>query len=216
MSWCINITSNKPFRSRCATNKPTNYAERYFATINPTFGKASADCQNFASQCVWAGLGGESKGSIKVPPVVYDSVYGSSNQRLWQHNNYSQTAPYGYGWNWDHVDGFAWLIDSAVSANGVGPYGWVNFGTLAYAEPGDVIIWDTGGAPALGNLDHAMVVTKVSGTSGSRTINNIYICAHNDPTDFASEPLVDYAYSGMTGQYFANCRIFGGYYNVAQ
>lgn len=171
------------------------YAANWYNGVNSTFGSNTEDCQNFASQCVWAGFGGQSKGSIKVSPVVYDSTYGSTNSRLWEHNNYYVTNPSdsnGYGWYWDNVDGFAYYIDKSTSTS-KGPYGYLYCGNLDSADKGDVIAWDTNGRPACGTLDHAMVVTKVTGTSGARGTSNFFIAAHNHDTNSAYEALVDYA-----------------------
>ena len=33
-----------------------NYAKQYYNKTNSLFGASSSNCQNFASQCVWAGL----------------------------------------------------------------------------------------------------------------------------------------------------------------
>lgn len=187
------------------------YAEDWYDGVNPVFGQASEDCQNFASQVVWAGLGA---GSTTALPVVYDSTYGSTNVRLWQHNNYceSQTssAVKGYGWHWDNVDGFFWQIDT--SSNLVeGPYGTVKF-NLDCATEGDVIAIDTSStSPSIGTLDHAMVVTEVTGTYGNRDTDDIFIAAHNDETSSAYQSLDDYT-GYKSESHFATAHITGGYY----
>lgn len=100
-------------------------------------------------------------------------------------------------------------------------FGWVNFGGpnvngLAYAEPGDVIAIDKGGFPQNGNFEHAMVVTEVTGTSGSRTVANIKVCAHNPYGTLVNQPLVDYLPPYAANKYYSTCRISGGYYSVTQ
>lgn len=197
-----------------------DYAGRYYDDINSLYGEADNDCQNFASQCVWAGL--KENTSITVPPVVYDSSRPSSNPRLWQRGNSCTNAPYGSGWYWDNVNGFFYLIDSSIAADNVGPYGWVNFGNVDYAEPGDVISYAGQEASAgnswclLGYMYHAMVVTEVSGTSGSRSLSDLCIAAHNDPSNSADQPLLEYTVNYTDELTYSTARIGGGYYNVGQ
>lgn len=187
-----------------------DYAEDWYNGVNSVFGQASDDCQNFASQVVWKGLGGYSTTGA---PVVYDSTYGSSNIRLWQHNNYytgHTTEITGYGWHWDNVDGFFWQINTSTNLV-EGPYGSVNF-NLNYATEGDVIAYDADSTnPTIGTLDHAMVVTDVTGTYGSRDTGDIFIAAHNNPTSSAYQSLDDY--TGYKSEpHFATAHITGGYY----
>lgn len=192
------------------------YAEDWYDGVNQQFGAATQDCQNFASQVVWAGLGGEvgtGAPHLTTYPTIYSSTYGSTLPRLWQHNNYTSTeyldATKGYGWHWDNVNGFFHLINSSSSTN-MGPYGRLYY-NLNYASTGDVIAYNTGSeTPALGNLDHAMVVTSVTGTSGSRNPSDIFIAAHNGQTSSAFQALDDYTLYSET--HFATARIYGGYY----
>jgi hypothetical protein len=195
-----------------STSLAVEYAEEWFNGINPDFGNASADCQNFASQCVWAGFGGnEGSGAphLTGTPVVYDSTYGSSNSRLWQHNNFYDGHNGVIDWHWDYVTGFSNYIDS--SYYGIqGPFGAVVF-NLNYANEGDVIDidWDST-SPTLNTLNHAMFVTEVTGSFGSRNPDNIFIAAHNSTTNSAYMPLVDYTSSSES--HFVTVRIFWGYY----
>jgi len=120
------------------------------------------------------------------------------------------------------VNGFFYLMDSAVAANGVGPYGWANYGNVDYAEPGDVISYADRAVSAqtgwtlLGYMQHAMVVTSVTGTSGSRSLSDLCIAAHNDPSNSAYEPLTSYAPGHPTETWWSTARITSGQYNVAQ
>ena len=80
------------------------YAKTYYKNANPLFGKNDSDCQNFVSQCVWAGLGGTSISDV--PCVSYDLV-GHNATNLWCHNQYSNYySNYKYNWAWDNVVGF--------------------------------------------------------------------------------------------------------------
>lgn len=190
------------------------YATQYFNSYNSIFGQASADCQNFASQCVWAGFGGAStKTDI---PSVSTSLVGSDSSRVWcKEQSTTYYDNWEYNWAWTYCRSFAKLIDTS-SYTQVGPLGWVYYGDLLNACVGDVIQWDTGGAPSDLTVDHAMFVSATTGTKGTRTIDNIYVCAHNSFTDYASEPLATYAPAYMDSSYFANERIASGYYTVPQ
>lgn len=191
-----------------------DYAQNYFNGTNQLFGQSGADCQNFASQCVWAGLGGTS--ATDVPCVSYDLV-GHSAPNLWCHNQYSDYySNYKLNWAWDNVVGFFHLI--AVSTpNTIGPYGNVyTSNALASAKKGDVLFVNSdGGAASSTNIDHAMFITKVNGISGSRTSANIFIAAHNAPTKKAYQPLSDYI-TNPNDNSFARAFISGGYYPTAQ
>lgn len=126
-----------------------NYAKNHFsfATANTTQfgynymnGNEPNDCQNFASQCFWAGLGGESKQSSTtrptVAPVVYDATYGSTNPLIWQHNNYWSSGPYGSGWNWDNVNAFAYRMRQSDPTQ-AGPKGNIILGDIRFVEAGE-------------------------------------------------------------------------------
>lgn len=194
-----------------------SYAATWFNNYNSAFPESSDDCQNFVSQCIWAGLLGQSKGT-KVPPVVYDPTYGSTIPTLWEHNNYYKiTNPCkanGYGWFWDFVDGFAYMLVNS-SPSSPGPYGNVLFGEVWSCNAGDELIYSTSTSPACGNLNHAMFITKVTGTYNNRTIQDIFIAAHNDPTTSAYEPLTQYE-GYKTAEHYSDCYVEWGDYSVPQ
>lgn len=197
-------------------SKAVSYAENWYDGVHSSFGAASEDCQNFASQCVWAGLGGDiSSPDLTDLPVVYSSTYGTTYERVWQHNNYCSshtTSSTGNGWHWDNVDGFFWLI-STSSHLVQGPNGFVAF-NLNYADEGDVIAVDWSSTnPSLGTLDHAMVVTNTTGSSGSRNPDNIFIAAHNSQTSSAYQSLNDYT-GYKSESHFATANVSRGYYYV--
>ena len=64
------------------------------------------------------------------------------------------------------------------------------------------------------NLSHAMYVTDVTGTVGSRGVSNLWIAAHNSNTSSAYMPLTDYT-SKREAQ-FATSVIGWGYYASPQ
>lgn len=190
------------------------YATQYYKSINPLFGEVSADCQNFASQCVWAGFGGAS--TITAIPAVSTSLVGSSSSRVWcKGQSTTYYTEWYYNWAWTRCESFAKLIDTSSYIQ-QGPLGWVYYGDLLNACAGDVIQYDTGGAPSDSTVDHAMFVTEATGTKGTRTVENIKICAHNDYTSYANQPLGDYIPSYMDSSYFANQRISSAYYSEEQ
>lgn len=167
-----------------------SYAASWYYRVNSLFGENSGeDCQNFASQCVWAGFGGSS-------PSAYPAVTGTnggSSSRIWRHNYYYSTSPYWLGWTWDNVSGFASMVNSE-SYYSVGPMGTRYLGNLLYADIGDVIDYTyyEDGTPTYSNLGHAMVVTNASGSSGYRSRYSLYIAAHSNSTNSAQQPLTDY------------------------
>ena len=66
-------------------------------------------------------------------------------------------------------------------------------------------------SPSIGTLDHAMVVTDVTGSFGSRDTDDIFIAAHNNQTTSAYQSLDDY--TGYKSEpHFATAHITGGYY----
>ena len=62
-----------------------------------------------------------------------------------------------------------------------------------------------------------MFVTKVTGTSGQRTVNNIYIASHSSHTNSAYQALTTYVPAGYTASScYAETHILGGKYPVVQ
>ncbi len=73
---------------------------------------------------------------------------------------------------------------------------------------------DWGGASERDTVDHAMFVTQVSGTSGSRTTSQVKIAAHTSATNSAYQTLS--TYTSMPSSAFARVVINSGYYAVSQ
>lgn len=174
------------------------------------------DCQNFASQCVWAGLGG-SGSSTSARPAVSASVAGSDGPNLWQRNVattcYSSNT-YWLNWTWDNVRGFANMMVESHSTR-EGPHGNTQYsGKFGYANIGNVLIVDWDGSPSRDTLDHAMFVTEVSGSSGSRTTSQVKVAAHTSPTNSAYDTVANY--TGMSASAFARVVINQGYYSTTQ
>ena len=209
-----------------AVSDAITYARSYYNTNNSLFtNNGNNDCQNFASQCVWAGLrAGCNTGAnltAQMRPAVSTSVVGSSAQNVWC-NNQATTyySNYQHNWAWDNVNGFFKLISSNNSTK-EGPQGYYTTHSLAYVVAGDVLAWDTAGTCSVtsATLDHAMFVVSVSGSSGSRGIDDIYIAAHSPNTVSIRAPLRSYmaqcGLSTLTENNFAVAHINCGYYNLS-
>ncbi len=138
------------------SNTPYNDLFHDYADFN-------SDCQNFGSQCVWYGLGGENS-SDAIDEMDIPMVGPST--RAWY-----QTSSHDELYNWVNVSGFASYVSNGGSTK-MGPYGTIYSG-IKYADIGDIIqIKNSNG------WYHTYVVNDVSGTYGSRTKANIWVCAH--------------------------------------
>ena len=187
----------------------------YSETSNSVFGfTQDNNCQNFASQCVWAGLGGSGT-STTARPAVPTSLVGTNAFNVWARNQVTTFYPeYYYNWAWDNVNGFAKLM-SASTTSAQGPYGNSYYtSALSSVEAGNVISFNQDGTASAGNMDHAMFVTAVTGTAGSRTQANIKIAAHTSPTNSAYQVLSTYTSLPLAN--FARSAIWSGYYSIQQ
>ncbi len=187
-----------------------------------------ANCQNFASQCVWAGLGGTDGTAYGYPMV--NGTNGGLDSRIWRHGYYfNQPASTPTNeimdsrmlWTWDNVKGFANYINTS-SIYKKGPYGWLHLGTLHYAEAGDIIWFSARNTtPTISeiacNFEHAMFVTGVDETVPGiqRTQYDIVIAAHSNHTNSAQLPLWQYV-ANRPDSNFAVARIRGAHYDTPQ
>ena len=126
---------------------------------------APNDCQNFVSQCVWAGLGGSDTTTAinnRNKPMI------TSGDRAWYCNKSGHSA------TWSMVGDFRnYIVKEDEEKEGI--YG-VRYakGSIAKAQKGDVVqICDSSGS-----WYHSYIISSVTGTYGSRTLSNINICAH--------------------------------------
>ncbi len=217
------VTFATRYRWEYNTDVAVEYAKLYYnatnsSNCNPLFGFSSANCQNFASQCVWAGLIGDldsalSRTSYKGIPAVYSSSSNPSITNLWC--RYQSSSAHMHGTeqksSWDQCTGFKLMLSQSTSAKD-GPYGTMAYGSFRTAEVGDIIYWNNNGSATSSNpLSHAMVVTKVTGTYGSRTKNDIFIAANTSPTNTAFMKLSDYEGSYAESRY-AIAKIYCSYY----
>lgn len=197
-------------------NDAVAYAVQYFDTTNSLFGASSENCQNFASQCVWAGLldgVGASGTSRTAFPAVSWSWLDESEPNVWCRNqNSTYYDHYSNNWAWDNVNGFIRLIWASDHTQS-GPQGYYWYG-LAKADVGDVIVWDTAGTRDVttGDYDHAMFVTKVTGTEGSRGVSDLFIAANTTQTESAYMPLAQYC--SYSTSCFCTLDITDGYYYI--
>ena len=202
------------------TNASIEYAETYWDTTNTLFGASSANCQNFASQCVWAGLLGSdwsSATSKTARPAVSLSIVASDAKNLWCRNQ-STTAytDYRANWGWDNVVGFATLIEhnSSNVSTAEGPFGEIYPGFIS-ALRGDVL-WYCGSASesaSVNNITHAMFVTDVTDRRPGEilTASDVFIAANTSRSNGAYEPLSTYK-PGYTNRNYIDGRIYGGHY----
>lgn len=210
-----------PYR-RTAYNvaSAVRYAETYYNKTNTLFGRSGANCQNFASQCIWAGLRPDcnlsgAATSNTLIPAVSTSLVGSNAPNVWCRSQSTTYYSYYYlNWPLDNVNGFLKLILES-SYTQAGPQGYYLLG-ISKARIGDEIAWDTTGSRNLnnGDFDHAMFVTDVNGVYGSRGTDNIFIAANTTDTTSASMPLAQYC--SYPANYFATAQIVGGYYRAIE
>lgn len=199
------------------------YAEAHYdEEDNPVFdfhGGQGGDCQNFASQCVWAGLGGVYSDDVDKEefPAVSTGEVGSDAFNVWCAGQYTELyEDYNFNWAWDNVRGFFKLMEESQTDE-AGPYGNSLYSNaIAYAQVGDVLAF-ADEAPSADTLVHAMFVTDVTGTSGQRTKTDVMVAAHTSATDTAYQTLAEYDDSApISVSYFARAVIFGGYYSYPQ
>ena len=152
------------------------YAQTYWSNYNTNFPDwEGTDCQNFVSQCLWYGFGGNNNDT---------SIEDRDFPML---SNWYMTKYNGQTTNWTSNQAFREnVIKQSGSTTGI--YGIVyqtarksnlsNENTyensLATVEVGDVIQFQWNGTTDR----HAVIVTEVTGTSGSRTAENIRISGH--------------------------------------
>lgn len=201
-------------------NASLDYAETYWDTTNTLFGASSANCQNFVSQCVWAGFLGSnwsSATSKTARPAVSLSIVESDAKNLWCRNqNTTAYTDYRANWGWDNVVGFATLIDYNASntTTAEGPFGEIYRG-YRNAGVGDVL-WFCGSASETAsedNITHAMFVTDVTDKRPGETVtaSDVFIAANTSRSNGAYEPLSTYK-PNYTDKNYIDGKIYGGNY----
>ncbi|WP_298021655.1 amidase domain-containing protein [uncultured Dysosmobacter sp.] len=126
------------------------------------------DCQNFVSQCVWAGLyGTNTAAAIEAKSLPMIKTAG----REWWSTS-SEACSNG---TWTSIGSFkSYIEDGGADKDGlVGATG--KAGSMANGCAGDMVhIRDSDGV-----WYHTYIIVQATGTSGSRTNANYYVCAHS-------------------------------------
>lgn len=150
------------------TEAAVTYAGQYALSYNPLFFNyrgLGGDCQNFASQFVWAALGGMNIPvaiDLKLSPMVRDGI------RAWYQTSMPSHDPFAH---WTVVGQFASYIATSKAVD-EGPVGFVTNG-LAFAEAGDMIQVSNGKT-----WFHTYLVVAHTGIQGERTEKDLWVSAH--------------------------------------
>lgn len=212
--WTYNTAAAVEYAEHFCNATATGGYNTLFPFITNSNGK-EVNCQNFASQCVWAGLIGDCDTALAVTirttlPGVTASRVGDSAENVWSYED-GYTSAYG-GNPWVSSTRFAKMIKNSTTTT-EGPFGNTHYGDLKYADVGDVIHinWSGNAVTSTSTLEHAMFVTAATGAVGSRTASNLKIAANSSPTNTAYVSLLSY-----TGSYsdssFSTSVIGDGYY----
>lgn len=187
-----------PSRKTLDTSRVVTYAKKYAESRNPLFynyGDRGGDCQNYASQCIWYGLGGV-ESATAVNNHNFPMVGPSISSRQWYNDGSGN-----HSGSWTAVGDFANYVKGGATSF-VGLYGSVTSG-IANAEVGDIIQVRENGEDS---YSHSYVVVKVTGIAGYRTLENIWVCAHSK--DVLNGLLSD---QGMNGSTFRTVHVEGIY-----
>jgi hypothetical protein len=143
------------------------------SSYNDLFVDYSSDCQNFGSQAVFAGFGGDYDSSSAINNKDLPMI--DSGTRVWWATLYSSDGGASGPWHWANCDHFGDYVEEGGS--GIeGIYGWIYTGNVNYAYPGDIIQYRTSSSST--DWVHSYVVTSVTGTQGLLDPDDIYICSH--------------------------------------
>lgn len=153
--------------------KAINYAkdhadsDSYNTNFAATYG--DNDCQNFVSQCIWAGFGGtNSKIESKSAPMI------TASGREWWRT--SSTKEKDNIESWTRVSIFSDYIDDGGSGTD-GLYGTLGkVGSIANAYAGDLL--QICKSASKEDYYHTYIISRAEGSSGSRTVDNLWVCAH--------------------------------------
>lgn len=131
------------------------------------------DCQNFGSQTVFAGFGGDYDSSTAINNKDLPMI--DSGTRVWWATSSSVDGGENGPYHWSNCDHFGdYVEDGGYLIEGI--YGWIYTGSVNFAYPGDIIqVRNTSSST---DWVHSYVVTSVTGTQGSLDPDDIYICSH--------------------------------------
>jgi len=149
------------------------YARRYSSNSSGTgsynlkFKPYASDCQNFVSQCVWAGFGGQDDAAYienhSLP--MLDAIPGAED---WWCDKDGTTST----WHWTGVSYFEDWVETNDSQDRIGVQGCD--GSLSSVEVGDVV--------RQVSQEHVFIVDRVLNLDGDEftDYNEIYCCAHTE------------------------------------
>lgn len=129
-----------------------------YSTFFRNYKSIDSDCINFVSQCLWFAFGGK------------ENAASIANKSWPMNENWHQTKSGTSTATWTGCKSFY----NYFKADNAGPFGtW--YEGVSKAMPGDIIIVSTNGGKGWA---HVMLVTRVSGEYGKRTMNDIMVCGH--------------------------------------
>lgn len=175
------------------------YAQTYGSSPNSNFYRASSDCTNFVSQCVWAAYGGWSYGMSNSTMVSNISNKVRMVPNVWQGGS-------GGGMpNWESVQNF-WSYVTSNQGNGPKARGYNNGGWYTNVLPidisqGDVLQKSYNGS----SYFHSVYVVSTPGGSDP-TYNLIYVAQHSD--NYSNRKLSELIGSG--GSYIRQIKFQAG------
>ena len=177
---------------------------------------SSGNCQNFVSQCVWAGYGGAVAGSGNVRQNILNDVRMVTGSSGWY------GCPRGYSdytAAWASVNTFWDFVTSNPSLGPKGtPYNdeglYTSLSAINLTE-GRVIQLRNGTRPAYnGNYQHSVIVSSTADSNiTSTSYNKIYICSNT--SDYCDVPLKSYMidYFGGSNCYMRMIKFNAAYFN---
>lgn len=182
-------------------NSAASYAATYALDYNANFRSYNGnggDCQNFASQCLWYGFGGNNISS-NISNGDFPMVTSGSGTWYQKGQDGASTS------SWINVDGFALLINES-SATRAGPQGSYTNSEYKKCDKGDLLAYYTTDSS---DYTHVYFVYRVTGTANNRTPSNIYLSAHTD--DIHNVSLADIWGVSVAATKFRTIKITGYY-----
>lgn len=158
--------SNIVWYGKTFTDDTGTSSSTYYNSNFANFNSSGGDCQNFVSQAIWYGFGGQNNSTAinnHYSPMIDLNQSGT-------HDWWADKTTTDSDWMWTGVDYFkAYIIDN-YNYDKYGVQGHV--GSLDYLQPGDYL-YQSG---------HVVLVTQANDTNGDGKVdfNGIYYSAHNN------------------------------------
>lgn len=155
----------------------TTYYNKLFKDYNYPGG---GDCQNFVSQAIWYGFGGQNNSTAingHYSPMIDKNAAETYD---WWADAYNTDD----NWMWVNVDNFKNNIINNYDTDKLGVQG--HLGSLSYSEVGDYLY----------KSGHVMLITAITDydSDGLTDFNEIYVSAHN--VNYKNERLSDFSWDG--------------------